>query len=179
MCLCCSLLHMYVLCTMFAAIAQSDLCAIGGQSMHFSLPKPLLYLLVEPVWGFSTYHAALLANFTRSTVLAHVYKRVYFHMGDSGLPPLRVSKLQLIGPLQILTSLSRILARSLWFMVGREFVRGLRSLQRRSGDSQTREIGVFYGLTQNGLIVGFGQSTSPFPFVVRCKQHSSLYTCLI
>jgi hypothetical protein len=74
--------------------------------MPFSLHTSLLYLLLEPVWGFSLYHAALLANFTTSTVLAYVYRRVYFYIGASGLRPLRIGTLQLLGSLQMFTSLS-------------------------------------------------------------------------
>jgi hypothetical protein len=32
-----------------------------------------------------------------------------------------------------------------------------------------------YGLTQDGLMVGFGQSTSPLPFVVRRNQRALSY----
>jgi hypothetical protein len=32
-----------------------------------------------------------------------------------------------------------------------------------------------YGVTQGGLILGLGQNTSHFPFVVRCKLHAQLY----
>jgi hypothetical protein len=52
--------------------------------------------------------------------------RVQFYMGPSGLGPLRISTQQSLGSLQMLTSLSGILARGLGFRVGLDFVRGLR-----------------------------------------------------
>jgi hypothetical protein len=42
-----------------------------------------------------------------------------------------------------------------------------------------REMCGVYRLTQDGMILVFGQSTSPFPFVVKCKQLSVLYVYLM
>jgi hypothetical protein len=84
------------------------------------------------------------------------------------------STLQLLGSVYMLTSLSGIVAWGLGFRAGRNFVRGL-----RDGSRMCEMFVRVYRLTQYDMIVKYGQSISPFPFVVRCKQHLLLYIYLM
>jgi hypothetical protein len=68
-----------------------------------------------------------------------------------------------------------ILARGHGLKVGRDFVRGLGNEGMVHGCTKCMCV---HWLTQDGKILGFGQSTLPFPFFLRCKQHSLLYTYL-